>query len=411
MEDISIKKFLWIYLKNRLRHPFLKNKLSDLQPNVFFGYTDHPLDVQGTPISTMFNAISKLMRKKSKFIFRIELRERQDNSFIFLAKAYNIFKIFEYLKLAENLTDLSEYGINAETKFTECTLQLDFLRSDVYRVRLSEGSKVPENLTPMIVKDINDPILEVQFKGERPSPEAISQKLADLDLGLNPPQPSGEKGVILRMENISEETHQNVFRKLGELGELEELRFEAIGPVIGRELKAKTKVVATLALLAVLIYIIFAFHRVSKPVPSWQYGIAAILALFHDALIPLGVFAVLGKFYGVQFTIPVVTALLAVIGYSINDSVVVFDRIRENLIKRIGVDFEQTVNISLNQTLVRSINTSLTTLLVLFAIFFFGGESLTYFALALIIGVFCGTYSSIFLASPLLAWWYNRRRF
>jgi len=163
MEDLSIKKFLWIYLKNRLRHPFLKNKLSDLQPNVFFGYTDHPLDVQGTPISTMFNAISKLTRKKSKFIFRIELRERQDNSFIFLAKAYNIFKIFEYLKLANNLTDLAEYGINDNTKFTECTLQVDFLRTDVYRLRLSEGTTVPENRTPMIVKDVKDPKLEVKF--------------------------------------------------------------------------------------------------------------------------------------------------------------------------------------------------------------------------------------------------------
>ncbi|NVM31094.1 MAG: DUF4968 domain-containing protein [Candidatus Helarchaeota archaeon] len=165
MANISIKKILWVYLKNRLRYPFLKNKLSDLQPNVFFGYTDHPLDVQGTPISTMFNALSKLRRKKSKFIFRLEFRKRQNNSFIFFAKAYNIFKLSHYLKLSiESITDFSEYGINDKTKFTECTLQLDFLREEVYRLRLCEGLAVPENQTPMIAKDIRDLQLQVQFE-------------------------------------------------------------------------------------------------------------------------------------------------------------------------------------------------------------------------------------------------------
>lgn len=163
MEDVNIRKFLWLYLKTRLRYPSLKNKLSDFQPNMFFGYTDHPLDIQGTPISTMFNAISKLLRKKSKFIFRVELRERRENSFIFLAKAYDILKISHFLGLLDNLEDLSEYGITDETKYMECTLQVDFLREDVYRLRLVEGCEVPENNTPMIVKDITDPHLKAQF--------------------------------------------------------------------------------------------------------------------------------------------------------------------------------------------------------------------------------------------------------
>ena len=138
------------------------------------------------------------------------------------------------------------------------------------------------------------------------------------------------------------------------------------------------------------------------PVRSWQYGMASLVGLFHNILIVLGVFAVLGEFYGVQITIPIVTALLIVLGYSINDTVVVFDRIRENLIKRTGITFEDTVNKSLNQTIMRSVGTSLTTIFVLAAIFFLGGSTLKYFALALIIGIAVGTYASLFLVSSLL---------
>ncbi|GAI53412.1 unnamed protein product, partial [marine sediment metagenome] len=118
--------------------------------------------------------------------------------------------------------------------------------------------------------------------------------------------------------------------------ELEERRFESIGPVIGRELKEKTKIVIILSLLAIVLYIAWAFRKISRPIPSWQYGIASLVALFHDVLIPLGILSVLGKLYGVQITIPVITALLAVLGYSINNTVVVFDRIRENLLRRTG---------------------------------------------------------------------------
>jgi len=199
-------------------------------------------------------------------------------------------------------------------------------------------------------------------------------------------------------------------QKLKEINEVEEKRFEAIGPAIGSELKKTTKIVIIFSLLAILLYIAFAFRRISQPVKSWQYGIAALLALFHDVLIPLGVFSVLGKIYGIQITIPVVVALLTVLGYSINDTVVVFDRIRENLWKITGISFEETVNKSFNQTLVRSISASLTTLFPLTAIFFFGGETLKYFSLALIIGIFLGTYSSIFIASSLLVSWSKWRK-
>ncbi|GAI00418.1 unnamed protein product, partial [marine sediment metagenome] len=164
-------------------------------------------------------------------------------------------------------------------------------------------------------------ILEVEYKQERPSNKIIKEKLVDIDLGKIHVQPTGERGVILRMKDISEDTHQEVLQKLKENNEVEEKRFEAIGPAIGSELKKTTKIVIIFSLLAIVLYIAFAFRKISQPVKSWQYGIAALLALFHDVLIPLGVFSVLGKIYGIQITIPVVVALLTVLGYSINDTV------------------------------------------------------------------------------------------
>jgi len=252
-------------------------------------------------------------------------------------------------------------------------------------------------------------ILEIDYQETRPSNQEILEKLNEFDLGTIYVQPTGEKGVILRMKEIDEEIHQQILERLQDEKELEEIRFESIGPTIGQELKQKTKIVIVVALLSMIVYIALAFRKVQRPLRSWQYGIASVVALFHDILIPLGVFAVLGKFYGIEISIPVITALLAVLGYSINNTVVVFDRIRENLLKR-GETFEETVDISLNQTLARQINTSLTTLFVAGAVFFLGGETLKYFALALIFGILAGTYSSIFLAGPILVAWFKFRK-
>lgn len=248
-------------------------------------------------------------------------------------------------------------------------------------------------------------ILEIEYKDVRPSNQEIRESLSGFDLGEVHVQPTSEKGIIIRMKDISEETHQEIVQKLSENNELEELRFESIGPVIGQELRGKTNIVVILSLLAMVLYIAFAFRRLSFPAKSWQYGVASLISLVHNVLIPLGIFSYLGNFYGVQITIPVIVALLTVLGYSINDTVVVFDRVRENLLKGLGKDYEETVNLSLNQTLTRSINISLTTLFVLLAIFFLGGETLKYFALALILGIAFGTYASICLATPALVSW------
>lgn len=249
-------------------------------------------------------------------------------------------------------------------------------------------------------------ILEAEYKNTRPSNQEIRAELSGLNLGEISIQPADERGVILRMKDIDEETHQEIIQRLGEI---EEKRFESIGPTIGKELKQKTNVIIILSLISMLLYIAFAFRKVSRPVKSWQYGVVSLFVLSHDVLIPLGIFSFLGKFYGIQITIPVIVALLTVVGYAINNVVVVFDRIRESLIKRALISFEETSNSAIRQTLTRQINTSLTTLFPLIFIFFIGGETLKYFALVLILGISFGTYSSIFLATPILVSWLKWR--
>jgi len=256
-------------------------------------------------------------------------------------------------------------------------------------------------------------ILELEFKTERPSNQEIRESLKGFDLGEIYIQPADEKGLILRMKDISEDVHQQIIQKLKAKGELEEKRFESIGPVIGQELKEKAKLLIVISLLSIVFYIAIAFRRVQKPLSSWQYGIASLFILSHDILIPLGVFALLGKFYQVQLTIPIICALLTIVGYAINNVVVVYDRLRENLLRGVFRDFvlgfEEATNKAINQTLTRQLNTSLTTLFPLIAIFFLGGETLKYFALTLILGITAGTYSSIFLAIPILVSWLKWR--
>jgi len=249
--------------------------------------------------------------------------------------------------------------------------------------------------------------LTFQYLDGQPTAEAVREALSETVSGAVNVRLIGEKEMTVQINsrNVSQEDKTEIIGALEELGEIDKasINFESISPIIGRELNQKTRTVVILSTIIILLYISFAFRKIAHPLPSWQYGFAALIALLHDVLITLGVFVVIGELYGIQINISIITALLVVFGYSVNDSVVVFDRIRENLLKGIGKDYFDTVNISLNQTLKRSLNTSLTTLLALLSIFFFGGTALHFFALALIIGIISGTYSSFFLASPLLA--------
>lgn len=250
-------------------------------------------------------------------------------------------------------------------------------------------------------------LMEVNFTGERPSNSQIKGELADLDLGEINLQPAGDRGLILKMKDIDETVHQEVLSKLGDV---EEISFESVGPVIGDELKRGAIWAIALSLIAIVIYIAWSFRKVSKPIPSWQYGLAAIIALFHDIFITLGVFAFLGRFKGVEIGLPLVAAFLTILGYSVNNSIVIFDRARENLLKTDWNNFAETINLSVNQSLTRCVNTALTTLFVLLAIFFLGGASIKYFALALIIGITVGTYSSVFVTSSMLVSWHSRKK-
>ncbi|MDD2681294.1 MAG: protein translocase subunit SecF [Patescibacteria group bacterium] len=257
-------------------------------------------------------------------------------------------------------------------------------------------------------------LMEVSFNGGNPSIASIQAELSNLNISNVIIQPTDE-AMILRFQESTEEAHQLVLSALKQLPEaqagLEESRFEAIGPSIGQELRSKAFWLVMMVLLVIIVYVGFAFQRVSKPVASWKYGLIAIVALFHDVFITLGIFSLLGHFYGVEINTAFVVAILTVLGYSVNDTIVVFDRTRENLPKS-ATSFAETVDTSINQTFVRSINTVITTLLALVAVLLFGGASIREFVLALIIGIFFGAYSSVFLASPLLVVfekWQRRR--
>ncbi|NCU44193.1 protein translocase subunit SecF [Candidatus Falkowbacteria bacterium] len=261
-------------------------------------------------------------------------------------------------------------------------------------------------------------VLEVRYDQNRPVTEKVKESLSPLGLNNLIIQPVGDNQVKLRFQEVDEAKHQEILSKLSELSPnvegqvvFEELRYDSVGPSVGRDLRSRAMTAIILVILAIIAYVAWAFRKVSQPVSSWKYGVCAVIALFHDVIILLGFFALLGRYYGYQIDISSVAALLTILGYSVNDTIVVFDRTRENLF-RTRQSFADTVNLSLNQTLTRSIYTSLTTMLTLVAIVIFGGASIRNFAVALSIGVFFGAYSSVFVASPLLVvWnsWSNRR--
>ena len=181
--------------------------------------------------------------------------------------------------------------------------------------------------------------------------------------------------------------------------------YETVGPVVGQETTWNAIKGVGLASILIILFIAFSFRSVPKPANSWRFGICAIIALLHDVLVVVGIFAILGHFFDVEVDSLFVTALLTVIGFSVHDTIVVFDRIRENLKKSLLRPFDEVVNDAILQTLNRSLNTSFTVILVLLAILLFGGESIRWFVAALLIGVISGTYSSIFNASPMLVLW------
>lgn len=255
-------------------------------------------------------------------------------------------------------------------------------------------------------------LMEVDLKKTSLSKEDAKKALFELGIeGLNV-QFSSEGSILARFVSVSDEENGVVEKKIEEkIKGAQVARTEFISSMISSELRNKTIQALFYAIAGIILYIAWAFRKVSFPVKSWKYGVAAVVALAHDVIITIGVFVLLGKFFGTEVGISFIAALLTILGYSVNDTIVVFDRIRENL-SRAGSkeNFEETINKSLNETLGRSISTSLTVMLVLLAIVLWGGTSLFEFSLALLVGVFFGTYSSIFVASALVVELWKRKQ-
>jgi len=250
-------------------------------------------------------------------------------------------------------------------------------------------------------------ILEVEYLESKTEKSIVIEYLNSLEFEQEfSIRETGDTGYIIRSTTITDGEKNEIISILGAQNSLEEIRFNTVGPTLGKELVSKGILAFIVIIFSIIIFVAYTFRHVSKPVSSWKYGSVAIVAFVHDVLVPVGLFAFLGRFYGVEVDTLFIVAILVVLGYSINDTIVVFDRIRDNLKnvpeKKRKDQFESVVGKSLRQVFARSINTSITTLIALLAIFIWGGDSTRWFSLALVAGVLAGTYSSIFFASPML---------
>lgn len=265
-------------------------------------------------------------------------------------------------------------------------------------IDFSGGSRMEYQISSIKNKISNDTIKSIFKKNEI---EVVSI------------QNSGKDKYIIRTKPLDQKTYSRIKKSVEQqFPGTKEVSFETIGPTIGQEITLNAFKSVVMASALIVFYIAWSFRRVPKPASSWRFGFCAIVALVHDVLVLVGIFSLLGHFYAVEIDSLFVTAVLTVIGFSVHDTIVVFDRIRENLRRMAGMSFSDVVNASILQTFNRSLNTSLTVILVLFTLLLFGGESIRWFVVAILIGITSGTYSSIFNASPLLVVWeeWSRRR-
>jgi preprotein translocase subunit SecF len=260
-------------------------------------------------------------------------------------------------------------------------------------------------------------LLEISFSTARPDNTAVEAVMAELNHKNVVIQKTDNNGLILRTAFLNENEHQAVLSGLrakfeNKDNKLRENQFQTIGAAVSSQLRQRSIVAVILVVLSIVAFVAYAFRSVSYPVASWKYGVTAIIAAVHDVMLVVGVFAFLGHYNNIEVDIGFVVALLTVMGYSVQDTIVVYDRIRENLLHHRNFSFAEMVDIGLNETLMRSINTTLITLIPLVALYVLGGATIKNFALALIVGIASGAYSSIFVASPLLAYvdkWQNKK--
>lgn len=247
-------------------------------------------------------------------------------------------------------------------------------------------------------------LMEVKFAQIIPEKTEIEDTLKDLNLKSLTLQTSQNQTVLIRYASEDDKVNEDVWKALNEkYADSTQLKVDYINSSVSGDLRKNSLWAIFWAVAGIMAYIAWAFRKVSRPIPSWKYGLGAVIALVHDILITVGIFSILGHFMGIEVGIPFIAALMTILGFSVHDTIVVYDRTRENLLRSSGKEeFPDLVNRSLNETIVRSINTSMTVIITLLAIFIFGGTSIKDFSLALLIGIFFGTYSSIFIASALL---------
>ena len=247
-------------------------------------------------------------------------------------------------------------------------------------------------------------VMEIKFANTMPANQDIVDTLSDLNLNSLTVQGKGTDSLLVSYASVDDSINQNVWSEISaKYSDSTQLKADYRDSSVSSELKTKSLWALVWAAAGIMIFIAWAFRKVSRPVDSWKYGAGAVIALIHDVLITIGAFSLLGHFKGIEVGVPFIAALLTILGFSVHDTIVVYDRTRENLLKGSSKEsFPDVVNRSLNETLVRSINTSLTVIITLLSLYIFGGESIKNFALALLIGVSFGTYSSIFIASALL---------
>ncbi len=243
--------------------------------------------------------------------------------------------------------------------------------------------------------------LTVQFEGEV-SAEAIRQRAVSLGHDSVIVQPVGDRTFFVRVGELTEADVEELTGGLEGLSPMEVLGFDAISAVVGGETVRNAIIAVVVAAIAIMFYITWAFRHVPRP---FRYGVCAMIALVHDVLIVLGVFSILGKTVEMEVNAMFIIGILTVIGYSVNDTIVVFDRIRENVARYVGAPFDEVVSVSVRETIGRSLNTSMTLLAVVTALLLFGGSTIQPLLLVMLVGVIVGTYSSIFIASLLLVSW------
>lgn len=254
---------------------------------------------------------------------------------------------------------------------------------------------------------------EIKFVDKKVAPQTFSSFLKQNKVEVSAISAAGKGGqnILFRINSADENKIKSIKVNIRQTyGKTQDISLVTVGPTVSKELTQKALYAVAASILGIVVYITWAFRKVPKPTSSLAFGICTVAALLHDVILVVGVFAILGHFWHVEVDSLFITALLTVLGFSVHDTIVVFDRIRENLHKHSGMSFEQVVNFSVLQTLTRSLNTSLTVAFVLLALLLFGGESIHTFVLALLIGIISGTYSSIFNAAPLLVVWNNLQK-